>query len=280
MNFQMIFLLVKIKTRMSKYKIALFSFILFTHAVLAQEFPEPMSPPQLVNDYAGLLNSQEKELLEGKLRRYNDTTSTEFTIVIIRSTGPYDIGQYAAELGEKWGVGKKGKDNGLLILVAVEDREVWVSTGYGLEPTVTDANIKRVVENYIKPNFRKEQYFEGLDEATSIFMAMAQGEFDAKKDNGKGGGAGALFMLALFLFFVVGIPYLRYRSMKKHHFGGKKNIDFFTAMLLMGSLGRRRGGGNSFNDFSGGGGSFGGGGGGFGGFGGGSFGGGGAGGSW
>lgn len=262
---------------MRKLIVAFLSIFLFSNLIFAQEFPEPMNPPQLVNDYANLLNQQEQQLLESKLRRYNDTTSSEFTIVVIRSTGPYDIGQYAAELGEKWGIGKKGKDNGLLLLVAVEDRTVWVATGYGLEPTITDANIKRVVESYIKPNFRSEQYFKGLDEATSIFMAMASGEFVADQHNDSGGKE-ALIMLVLFLTFMIGIPYLRYRAMKKHHYGGKKDLSFLTAMLLMGSMGRR--GGSSFNDFSGGGGSFGRGGGGFGGFGGGSFGGGGAGGSW
>jgi uncharacterized protein len=245
---------------------------------MTQEFPEPMSPPRLVNDYTGILSEQENDLLEEKLRGYNDTTSNEFSIVIIQSTGPYDIGQYAAELGEKWGIGKAGKENGLLILVAVKDREIWVATGYGLEPTITDAASKRVIESYIKPNFKQEQYFKGLDEATSIFMGLASGEFTADETKPKGGGAKAIGMIILFLLFMVGIPYLRYRSMKRNHFGGKNDMGFLTAMLLMGSMGRGRG--SSFNDFSGGGGAFGGGGGGFGGFGGGSFGGGGAGGSW
>lgn len=254
---------------MDKYILALVA-ILFSTTLVAQEYPEPMSPPRLVNDYVNALSEQENQLLEGKLRRYNDTTSSEFTVVIIGSTGGYDIAQYAAELGEKWGVGKKGKDNGLVILVALEDRNIWVSTGYGLEPTLTDANIKRVIETYIKPNFRQEQYFEGLDEATSIFMAMASGEFKAVPNN-EPAWPSVVGTLLLFLFFMVGIPYIRYRSMKGNHFGGKKNLDFFTAMMLMSSMGRGGRGGGGFGGGSGGG---------FGGFGGGSFGGGGAGGSW
>lgn len=254
---------------MRKYIFALAGFLL-SSIVVAQEFPEPMSPPRLVNDYAQALSEQENQLLEGKLRRYNDTTSSEFTVVIIRSTGGHDIAQYTAELGERWGVGKKGKDNGLVILVALEDRNIWVSTGYGLEPTLTDANIKRVIETYIKPNFREERYFAGLDEATSIFMGMASGEFKSVPNN-EPGWQSTLASILFFLAFMVGIPYLRYRSMKRNHFGGKKNLDFFTAMMLMGSMGRGGGRGGGFG---------GGGGGGFGGFGGGSFGGGGAGGSW
>ena len=268
--------LAKIKS-MQKYIVLIFlSFFYFSNLALSQEFPEPMDPPQLVNDYAGLLSESEKQMLESKLRNYNDTTSSQFTVVIIRSTGMYDIGQYAAQLGEKWGVGRSGKDNGLLLLVALEDREVFIATGYGLEPTITDAATKRVIESYIKPNFKQEQYFKGLDEATSIFMGLASGEFSAEKlKNGKN-GTQSIIMIVLFLAFMIGIPYLRYRSMKKHHYGGRSDMGFLTAMLLMGSMGGR--GGGSFGDFSGGGGSFGGGG--FGGFGGGGFGGGGAGGSW
>src|SRR5690606_25897067 len=132
--------------------------------------------------------------------------------------------------------------------------------GYGLEPTITDAASKRVIESYITPNFKQEQYFAGLDEATSILMGLASGEFTADQVNQDGGGGlRALFMLGLFLFFMIGIPYLRYRSMKKNHFGGKNDMGFLTAMLLMGSMGR--GSGGSFGNFSGGGGSFGGGGG-------------------
>lgn len=258
--------------------LSFFVFLVFSHAVFSQEFPEPMDPPQLVNDYAALLPDDQKQMLERKLRMYNDSTSSQFTVVIIRSTGLYDIGQYAAELGQKWGVGKSGKDNGLLILVASEDREVFVATGYGLEPTITDASITRVIENYIKPNFKQEQYFTGLDEATSIFMGLASGEFTADKLKDGGSGKQSIIMIILFLLFMIGIPYLRYRSMKSHHYGGKKDMGFLAALLMMSSFGGGRGGG--FRDFSGGGGGFGGGGGGFGGFGGGGFGGGGAGGSW
>ena len=201
------------KINLMKYFLLLL--FLFSTPVLSQKFPDPMQPARLVNDYAGLLSSQEQQLLEQKLLRYNDTTSNEFTVVIIRSTGGYDIGQYAAELGEEWKVGKSGKDNGLLLLIAVDDRKVWISTGYGLEPTITDAGIKRVTETYITPNFKNEQYFQGLDEATSIFMAMASGEFSADQLNNDGKGSRALIMVFLFLLFMVGIPFLRYRSMKK-----------------------------------------------------------------
>lgn len=239
-----------------------------------------MSPPRLVNDFAGILSSSENKRLEDKLLHYHDTTSTQIAIVSLKSIGNNDIAQYSFDLAEKWGIGQKGRENGLLILVAVEDRKIWIATGYGMEATVTDAATKRIIENYIKPNFRNNQYFEGLDQATSIIMSLAAGEFaaDQMKGGKEGSGIGPFFLIFIVLFFLVIFPIMRHRAMKKSHFG-RKPLDIFTAMLLMGNMGGRRGGG--FGDFTGGRGGFGGGGGGgFGGFGGGGFGGGGAGGSW
>ncbi|CAN5153776.1 hypothetical protein BH23BAC1_BH23BAC1_45170 [soil metagenome] len=243
----------------------------------AQEFPEPMSPPRLVNDFAGLLTNDQSRMLENKLRNYYDTTSTQIAIVTLQSIDGTDAGMYAPELAERWGIGKAGKDNGLLILVAFQEREVRIATGYGLEPTVTDAASKRIIENYIRPNFRRKDYFEGLDQATSIIMSLAAGEFEADQIRGNEGNAAPVFLIFLVLFFLVILPLMRHRAVKKSHFGNKP-IDFFTAMMLMNAMKGKRGGG--FGDFKGGRGGFGGGGGGFGGFGGGSFGGGGAGGSW
>jgi uncharacterized protein len=246
----------------------------------AQDYPKPLNPPRLVNDYVNLLTENEYKMLENKLRKYADTTSTQISIAIISSTQGEDIAMFATELAQRWGVGQKGNENGIMILVALADRKVQIATGYGMEPTVTDAAAKRIIENYIKPNFRQERYFNGLDQATSIMMSLAAGEFEAPPANQpQGGGAGAFFLILILLFLVI-FPIMSRRSMKKSHMG-RKPIDLFTAMMLMGGMKGRRGGG--FGDFTrgrGGFGGFGGGGGGFGGFGGGGFGGGGAGGSW
>lgn len=269
------------KNNYMRQSLLLTIFTIFSFLSFAQDFPQPMNPPMLVNDYANMLDEREQQLLEAKLRNYNDTTSTEITVVTIQSRGGYDIAQFATELGERWGVGKKGKDNGLLLLVALDEREVNISTGYGLEPTVTDIASRRIIDKYIKPNFRKEQYFKGLDEATSILMSLAAGEFKAEDIKGTGESAFPAIGILLFMLFIfVVVPFMKYKSIKKHHYGNKP-VNFFTAMMLMGAMGGGRRGGSTFGNFSGGSGSFGGGGGGgFGGFGGGSFGGGGASGGW
>lgn len=247
----------------------LFLILLFfsTVNVFGQDFPEPMNPPRLANDFAQVLNPQQLSLLENKLRNYNDSTSNEIAVVIIGSTGPYDISQYGAELAEKWEIGKAKKDNGVLLLVAMDDRKVNISTGYGLEPVITDADSKRLIDNYILPNFRNGQYFVGIDQTTSILMAMASGEFEADPNEQK--SLGRPFLAVVFIIWLFW-NISRLRSRKRRSYGSRP-LDTMTSMWMLGGLNSGRGRG--FDSFSSGSGSFGG-------FGGGSFGGGGASGSW
>src|SRR5690554_7370909 len=120
---------------MNKYSSFLLFFLLFVSSIsMAQEdFPELPNPPRLVNDFTNTLSEAQQAALERKLVAYDDSTSTQISIVLIRSVGPYDISDYAFQLGDKWGIGRQGKDNGLLILAAMEDRKVFIATGYGLE---------------------------------------------------------------------------------------------------------------------------------------------------
>jgi uncharacterized protein len=263
------------------HKIALIFFLCFSWSLvlMAQEdFPAVPNPPRLVNDFTNTLSQGEVERLENKLVAYNDSTSTQVTIVMIRSVGPYDISDYAFQLGDLWGIGQKDKENGVLILAAIDDRKVFIATGYGLEGSIPDALAKRIVEQLIVPNFRMEDYYTGLDKATEMIFQLASGEYEAEEVLTEGNNSGALLMFLGFIFLFVILPLLRNRKDNDNHMGGKGGgVDLFTTIMLANLLGG--GGRGKFGDFSSGRGSFGGGG-GFGGFGGGSFGGGGAGGSW
>lgn len=244
----------------------------------AQDFPPVPNPPRLVTDFTQTLTSSEVEQLERKLVAYNDSTSTQIAIVILKSVGQYDIADYSFQLGEKWGIGST-KDNGILILAAMEDRDVFIAVGYGMEGAVPDALAKRIVTNLIIPNFKQGEYFQGFDQATDMIIKLASGEYTADEVAEDGNGGGALVMLLVFIFFFVILPLLRNKNDNNNHMGGKGGgIDLWTTIMLANML--KGGNGGKFGDFSSGRGSFGGGGGGFGGFGGGSFGGGGAGGSW
>jgi len=247
---------------------------------LAQDFPERSNPPRIVNDYTNFLSKAEGNALENKLVQFSYETSTQIAIVIIPSLDGYDKSSYAFALGEKWGIGQKGKDNGMLILVKPKYQnskgEVFIATGYGLEGAVPDAITKRIVNNEIIPYFKQGMYYKGLDEATNRIMELTRGEYTAdeyaQRTKGNVGSAipGIVIFLIIIVFSFVG------RAKRARHYAVGHNVPFWIAL---GMLSSNRSHGGSFGNFSSGGGSFGGGG-GFGGFGGGSFGGGGAGGSW
>lgn len=246
-----------------------FLFLIGFKPVAGQNLPDVPNPPRLVNDFADVLQPQEETLLEQKLLDYEDSTGSQVAIVLIKSLDGYDVADYAVRLALKWKIGTE-KDNGILLLGAMEDRKFRIEVGYGLEPVITDGIAKRIISENIKPNFMIRQYYMGLDAATNSLFQAARGEFKgenkySKKKRGKGIGVGLL----LFLFLVLMI-WLFGRGG-----GGRGGAgDFLTGMLL-GSLlnGGRSRGGSSWGDFSSGSGSFGG-------FGGGSFGGGGASGDW
>lgn len=253
----------------------------------AQEFPEPMRPARAVNDFAGLLSQNELAQLERKLRNYNDSTSSALVIVTVNSIGNMDVAQYTTELAHRWGVGRADVDNGLVILVARQERKVNISTGYGLEGAVPDALAKRIIEQQMLPRFRQDNYYGGLDAATDTIIKLASGEYTAEDVEGGDASAGSFVPVVLILLFLIVFPIMQRRAFKKHHMGsGKRSVGWLSMLLLMSSMNRRRG--SSYQDFRGGGGIFGGGGGGFGGgggggfggFGGGGFGGGGASGGW
>lgn len=243
----------------------------------AQDIPERPDPPRLVNDLADVLSDNEESRLEQKLRAYNDSTSTQIAIVTVSDLKGYDVVDLAQRLGEKWGVGQKGKNNGIVILTAINDRKAAIVTGYGMEGAIPDITTRHIRENYMNPNFRNGDFYKGLDEASTAIMKAASGEYVNENPQGNKPPAGLFFLAIIIIFVVIGIL-SRVSAVRHSHFGSR-GLSFWTLLWLLGSGGgRNRGGG--FGGGHHGGGGFGGGGGGFGGFGGGSFGGGGSGGSW
>jgi uncharacterized protein len=246
--------------------------------VYSQNIPERPNPPRLVNDLAGMLKADEVQSLEQKLVIFNDSTSTQITIVIVPSLGGYDKADYAQQLAEKWGIGQKGLNNGVLILVkpktADSNGQVQITTGYGLEGIIPDITCGEIVDREILPAFRNGDYYGGLNNATNTLMSLARKEFSAAEFGHrakKGTTKGVPFGLIIFIIFII-------IMMVGRNSGGSNSKHLSTGGLpfwmLMGMMNSGRGSSGSW-----GGGSSGGGG-GFGGFGGGSFGGGGAGGSW
>jgi uncharacterized protein len=228
--------------------------------------PEKPSPPRLVNDYVGILKADEQARLEEKLRVYNDSTSTQIVILIVKSTDPYPIGDYSFQVGRKWGVGQKGQNNGLVMVWVPSTHKVFIATGYGLEGAIPDAIAKRIVSQIIVPHFKNEEWYAGLDEATTEIIKRASGEYKADASDDGGGGNGIIFFILIFVVIIILIWIRRNRGgggNNRNRGGGFFPVPFPTSTFSgwgssSGNWGGGGGGGSSFGGF--GGGSFGGGG--------------------
>lgn len=271
---------------MIKSKYLVFLLLLVTGRILiGQDLPEPPSPPRLVNDFIGLLSEQEVNALENKLVAFSDTNSTQIAIVIINDLKGYDIVDYSQRLGEKWEIGEKKYNNGVIIVLkpkTAEDKgEVNIDVGYGMEPIIPDITATQIIENEMKPHFMNNDYYSGLDAAVNTIMSLAAGQFTADQYKKRAGKSSPFGFLVPIIVIIIVLSMINRNKGKQY--GTKSNSSSFWTALMLGSMlgGSSRGSWGDFKSGSGGFGGFGGGGGGgFGGFGGGSFGGGGASGSW
>ncbi len=229
-----------------------------------------------VYDFAGILSPDEKARLEQKLIRYADTTSSQIVIATIPSLPDPDINFFGAQWAHKWGIGQEGKDNGILIIVAPNDRKTAIVTGYGVEDRLTDAMSRRIIENVMIPYFRQGRYYEGLNRATDVIFDLLQGRYRAEVRSQE--DETSIWDILVIVLIILLVLWVISRSSHDGSDEGGYTIDRGGPVIWGGGFPRGGFGGGSF-----GGGSFGGGfgGGGFsGGFGGGGFGGGGASGSW
>jgi uncharacterized protein len=235
------------------------------------EVPDKPESQTSIYDYINLLSPTEKRSLEHKLIKYSDTTSTQIVIAIINSTQGENINYLGAQWGEKWGIGQAKEDNGVLILLARNDRRIAINTGYGVEHLLTDAMSKRIIERDIIPYFKQNDYYGGLNRGTDAVFEVLTGEYQSTRKLDSNGLPIRLilFLVIMFVIFLIAISKNRRGGGGRN--GGKKSggRSIFNAIILS-NMGRSSSGG--FGGSSGGG--FGGG------FGGGGFGGGGASGGW
>jgi uncharacterized protein len=264
---------------MKKIFLAFFIVISFcAQAQIDKVVPQRPNPPRLVNDFANILTPEQEHTLEQKLVAYDDSTSTQIAIVTIQTLQDYPIEDVALQVLRQWGVGGKGKDNGAVILVAIQDRKIRIETGYGLEGAVPDITARQIIENDISPNFRNENYYRAFDEATTSIMRAAAGEYQAPEGYSNRRGSGGISLGKIILLFIIFMVIMSLFGGGGNRGGGfmsrRGYRRFGGPVIFPGGFG----GGGGWS--SGGGGWSGGGGGGFGGFGGGGGGGGGASGDW
>ncbi|MDH3698582.1 MAG: TPM domain-containing protein [Flavobacteriaceae bacterium] len=256
-------------------------FLLCAVALSAQfDIPEKPELQTSVYDYIQLLSSVEKASLEQKLINYADSTSTQIVLAIISSTEGEDINYLGANWGHKWGIGQEKEDNGILILLARDDRRIGINTGYGVEGALPDALSKRIIENIIIPEFRNGDYYAGLDKGADAIFSALKGEFKEEQNFSDGPSRFPFEIFLPFIIFII-LMIIFAANRNKNNRGGrggrKKGLDLWDIIILsnMGRGGYKgSSGGGGFGGGSFGGGGFGGG------FGGGGFGGGGSSGGW
>lgn len=228
-------------------------FLLIPLALTAQDLPE--NPTGHVNDFADMLTQAEEQRLETKLRNYRDTTTTVIAIATLNSLQGYPIEDIGTRLFNDWNLWEGDKDNGILILIAKEERQMRIEVGYGLEGAIPDVMAGRIIREILTPQFKQGQFYSGLDVASSAIIQLASGEYTgqltAENRNANQDDISSFIVFILFIIFVV------YASSR----GGGRNNGRRRKQRTLGSGGYIWLGGGGFSGRSGGGSS-----GGFGGF--------------
>jgi len=246
-------------------------------------YPKPSDPPRLVNDFTNTLDAGQLQALENRLVAFADSTSTQIAVVIIETTSDMPISDYTFELGNQWKIGTKGNENGVLLCIALNDKQLFIATGYGVEGALPDALCGKIIENDIRPFFKQGKYIEGIDNGVSKIIDAVKGEpykATAQKKGYRKFKSGPIFFV-LFFFALI----MLFKVISVRRYAISNGITFWVAWQLLNVATRTQSG--RYSDFTRGSGGFGYGGGfggsdsrsgGFGGIGGGGFGGGGAGG--
>ena len=241
----------------------------------AQDFVPVPPLKSRVTDLVGMLTPQQRQSLESVLQAYEQRKGSQIAILLIPSTAPETIEQYGIRVADTWKIGRKGVDDGVILIVAPNNpsglRRLRIETGYGVEGALTDAQSARILQDIIAPHFRQNDFYGGLVAAVSAITAVLDKEPLPVPEQQRGaqqeaGGGGIFF---LFMLFVIISNILarrraaRYR-MNRGGWGRHANgIILGTALgSAMGHRGRGYGGGfgGGFGGFGGGGGGFGGGG--------------------
>ncbi|MCZ7583680.1 MAG: TPM domain-containing protein [Deltaproteobacteria bacterium] len=201
-----------------------------------------------VNDYAGLLDARQTAQLENALAAFENETSNQVVLLTVPSLEGEAIEEFSMRAAEAWKLGQKGKDNGVLLTVAPNDRQVRIEVGYGLEGALTDLESSRIVRYAILPAFKEGNYYAGIAAGLDGIMKATVGEFQApQRDKAYGRKTHSVISTVFsILFFLLLISTRTGRFL------------LFTSMMFGGRGGGFRGGGGG--GFSGGGGGFGGGG--------------------
>ncbi len=152
-------------------------FAIFFCAQNTYAYTSPGAPTGYVSDFAGVLTDEQSADLNYKLSEFHASTSNDIAVAVIQSLGDENIDSYAEKLFKEWGIGNKDKDNGVLLLVAIQDRKLRIETGYGLEGALPDATAAKIISQTITPAFKQGAYYDGIDRGVDQIILATKGEY-------------------------------------------------------------------------------------------------------
>lgn len=222
--------------------------------ITAQDLPS--EPGGHVNDYADMLTASQQQQLETKLRNYRDTTTTVIAIANLQNLGGISIEETATTLFNSWNMWEGNKDNGVLIIVAREERKMRIEVGYGLEGAIPDVMAGRIIREIITPSFKKGNYYQGLDRATSAIIQLASGEYTEQLAEDSSSDKNDMASFIIFMLFIIFVIYSSARRDGGKGKGKRRRTMGSGGFIFLGGGGFGSGssGGSGFGGFSGGGG--------------------------
>jgi uncharacterized protein len=216
-----------------------------------------------VNDYAGVLRRDQAQSVESRLAQFEQDTGHQVAVLTVPALEGEDIEGFSIRVAENWKIGKKGFDNGVILVVAVKDRRLRLEVGYGLEGVLPDAIAKRITSEYIVPHFRSQDYAGGIIAGIDAILKVIKNEplppsaRQKGRDQGSGMSSFAMLAITLGLLAMLALSSMANRRRNQMWSGrGRRDPPIFWGGGGFGGGGGGFGGGG----FSGGGGGFGGGG--------------------
>ena len=161
----------------------LFLFLLFVSNLTFAQKAIPELWGQRVHDDAHALKQETVDRLESKLKLYEDSTSNQIAILIIQSLDGGTIEDYSIRVSENWKLGTESKDNGVLLLITIDDHKIRIEVGQGLEGVLTDVLCNRIIRNEMAPNFRRNDYDAGVEQAIHSIILGIGGEYSAAAED-------------------------------------------------------------------------------------------------
>jgi uncharacterized protein len=213
------------KLKLDKFKATLHALSLMLLLASNFAFAELVAIPELstrVTDLTQTLSQAEQAQLEQKLATFEQKKGSQIAVLIVPTTQPEDIAQYSIRVVEKWKIGREKVDDGVLVLIAKDDRKLRIEVGYGLEGAIPDLYAKRIISEVISPKFKQGDFYGGLDAGVDKIIGLVDGEALPAPEASQSGTMGVMDILPMLLFGGL-ITGLILRSMFGTFFGSALN---------------------------------------------------------